>query len=69
LQRLLLAVASPVDQTGLANLVVLVLLFLRSWRDALAVAVLKTFVVALFNGGLFAPGHLFASPAPWRRQR
>lgn len=56
----LLPLPVPWIKPGLANLVVLVLLFTAGWRAALTVAVLKTFVVALFLGGLFAPGHLFA---------
>jgi len=50
----------PWIKPGLANLITLVLLVVGQLRDALIVSLLRTFVTALFLGGLFAPGHLFA---------
>ena len=56
----LLPLPLPGMKPGLANIVILLLLFSRGFQEALLVALLKTFVVALFAGGLFAPGHLLA---------
>ena len=56
----LLPLPLPWIKPGLANLVTLILLAAGRYRDAFLVSVLRTFVTALFLGGLFAPGHLFA---------
>lgn len=50
----------PWMKPGLSNILVLILLLRDGFREAITVAVLKTFLVALAGGGLFSPGHLFS---------
>jgi heptaprenyl diphosphate synthase len=56
------ALPSPLPwlKPGLANIFSLVLVAGGAVREALLVAVLRTFLAALFFGGLFSIGHVFA---------